>query len=66
MKRRPRTKRSPRPFKVSALRHRNYHHCIMGGETFLLLDEVQLAGKNRMSTQDFLRGAPGMLGSVLG
>ncbi|MBI4127509.1 MAG: methionyl-tRNA formyltransferase [Parcubacteria group bacterium] len=39
---------------------------IAGGDSLLILDEVQLAGKNRMAIQDFLRGAPDVLGNILG
>lgn len=37
-----------------------------GGETFLQIDELQLEGKNRMKTRDFLNGIKIQLGDQLG
>ena len=40
--------------------------CVATGNGMLLLDEVQPAGKKRMSGADFVRGYPVKMGEVLG
>jgi methionyl-tRNA formyltransferase len=38
---------------------------VVTGNGLLLLDEIQLAGKRRLSAQEFVRGQPSLVGSIL-
>lgn len=41
------------------------HLCVQTGEGFLVIERLQLEGKKEMNSEDFLRGHPDFIGTVL-